>query len=135
MTKSNIQTLIIVISALIIGLISIMSLQYKKHSSVYADSASLQVVQSEIKKGDSLYVYYYQSNCIHCQKVSPYLIPLGEKQKDKFVYINIQKHQKAWREMDIKETPTLIHYNNHSEVDRIEGEHNQEYYKNFFNKN
>ncbi|MGZ0135360.1 thioredoxin family protein [Priestia megaterium] len=135
MTKSNIQTLTIIISALIIGLILIMSLQYKKHSSVYADSSSLQVVQSEIQKEDSLYVYYYQNNCIHCQRVSPYLIPLGREQKDKFVYINIQKYPKAWSGMGVKETPTLIRYKNHSEVDRIEGEHNRESYKKFFIKN
>ncbi|MGW9102925.1 thioredoxin family protein [Priestia megaterium] len=133
--RKNKFVFLIFILIIVVGLLSIMGFQYQKHSDLYGNQVSLKTTQNEIKSSSSLYVYYYQTDCVHCKKVSPYLIPLGEKQDDKFIYIDIQKYTKAWSNLHITATPTLVHYVNGSEVDRIEGEYPENIYKEFFNKN
>ncbi|MGZ0879992.1 thioredoxin family protein [Priestia megaterium] len=117
---------------LIIGLLLIINTQYKEKKDLYSDQTSLAQLEKDIEQNKDIFVYYYQVNCTHCQKVSPYLIPLGQKQDVKFEILNLEKYTEGWRKFRILETPTLVHYKNGVEINRIKGEHSEEEYKIFF---
>ncbi|XYJ24229.1 thioredoxin family protein [Bacillus velezensis] len=88
-------------------------------------------MRNAIKDQNHVFVYYYQINCLHCKRVSPYLIPMGEKINGKFLILNIEGDQKSWESYKINQTPTLVVYKNGRETNRIEGEQTKNRYKNF----
>ncbi|GAA0131138.1 MULTISPECIES: thioredoxin family protein [Bacillus] len=129
------ERIIIVISILIIfcSLIAVASNIYQKNDNLYAGQATTNEVRNAIKDQNHVFVYYYQINCLHCKRVSPYLIPMGEKINGKFLILNIEGDQKSWESYKINQTPTLVVYKNGRETNRIEGEQTKNKYKNFFN--
>ncbi|MEC3846587.1 thioredoxin family protein [Bacillus velezensis] len=129
------ERIIIVISILIIfcSLIAVASNIYQKNDNLYAGQATTNEVRNAIKDQNHVFVYYYQINCLHCKRVSPYLIPMGEKMNGKFLILNIEGDQKSWESYKINQTPTLVVYKNGRETNRIEGEQTKNKYKNFFN--
>ncbi|WP_369547486.1 thioredoxin family protein [Bacillus velezensis] len=129
------ERIIIVISILIIfcSLIAVASNIYQKKDNLYAEQATTNEVRNAIKDQNHVFVYYYQINCLHCKRVSPYLIPMGEKINGKFLILNIEGDQKSWESYKINQTPTLVVYKNGRETNRIEGEQTKNKYKNFFN--
>lgn len=129
------ERIIIVISVFIIfcSLIAVASNIYQKKDNLYAGQATTNEVRNAIKDQNRVFVYYYQVNCLHCKRVSPYLIPMGEKINGKFLILNIEGDQKSWESYKINQTPTLVVYKNGRETNRIEGEQTKNRYKNFFN--
>ncbi|ATL41316.1 MULTISPECIES: thioredoxin family protein [Bacillus] len=129
------ERIIIVISILIIfcSLIAVASNIYQKKDNLYAGQATTNEVRNAIKDQNHVFVYYYQINCLHCKRVSPYLIPMGERINGKFLILNIEGDQKSWESYKINQTPTLVVYKNGRETNRIEGEQTKNKYKNFFN--
>ncbi|MEC3629769.1 thioredoxin family protein [Bacillus velezensis] len=114
-------------------MIAVASNIYQKNDNLYAGQATTNEVRNAIKDQNHVFVYYYQINCLHCKRVSPYLIPMGEKMNGKFLILNIEGDQKSWESYKINQTPTLVVYKNGRETNRIEGEQTKNKYKNFFN--
>lgn len=132
--KLNKNIIFILILIGVISMVFIMNSQYKAKAELYSDQASIKQLNQKLKESQDLYVYYYQVNCEHCKRVSPFLIPLAKKQGKEFTILNLEKYPDGWNQMFIMETPTLIYYRNGQEFGRIEGEHTEEEYKNFFKK-
>ncbi|MFB2350828.1 thioredoxin family protein [Priestia megaterium] len=120
---------------LIAGLFFMINKQYHKKEDLYSTQTSPAQLKKDIEKKGDVFAYYYQINCVHCQKVSPYLIPLGKKQNIEFEILNLEKYKKGWEEFRILQTPTLVHYKDGQEVNRITGEHSEKDYKSFFKNN
>lgn len=89
-------------------------------------------VADKLKSGDEFYTYFYQTGCVHCEKVKPYLVPLGEKQDIPFEQIDLAVEQSAWDTFAIEGTPTVVHFKDGKEVSRVSGEQTEEAYKEFF---
>ncbi len=68
----------------------------------------------------------------HCEKVKPYLVPLGEKQDIPFEQIDLAVEQSAWDTFGIEGTPTVVHFKDGKEVGRVAGEQTEDSYKEFF---
>jgi thiol-disulfide isomerase/thioredoxin len=117
---------------LIVILIWFMSQRYNHQNNLYSRQITLDQLESKVQNPNGFYVYYFQPNCTPCQRVSPYLIPMGEQQSVEFRPINVAKYKDAWIKFNISETPTLVYYKNGKEIKRIEGEHTKEEYKAFF---
>ncbi|ASI34727.1 MULTISPECIES: thioredoxin family protein [Exiguobacterium] len=89
-------------------------------------------VAEKLKSGDEFYTYFYQTGCVHCEKVKPYLVPLGEQQDIPFEQIDLAVEQSAWDTFGIEGTPTVVHFKDGKEVSRVAGEQTEESYKEFF---
>ncbi|WP_290755104.1 MULTISPECIES: thioredoxin family protein [unclassified Exiguobacterium] len=89
-------------------------------------------VADKVKSGDEFYTYFYQTGCVHCEKVKPYLVPLGEKQDIPFEQIDLAVEQTAWDTFGIEGTPTVVHFKDGKEVGRVAGEQTEDSYKEFF---
>lgn len=73
------------------------------------------------KKGD-VTVYFYSPVCSHCQKTTPILMPLAKKLGVTIYQFNLYEFESGWDQYKIDNTPTLIHYKDGKETDRIVGE-------------
>ncbi|EOP30605.1 MULTISPECIES: thioredoxin family protein [Bacillus] len=92
-------------------------------------------LQNNLLKQDEKFVYFYQTNCSYCKKVSPIVIPIAKKLNIDMKMLNLEEEQNGWNLFKIQGTPTIVHYKDGKEIDRIEGEYKEEEFKKWFNKN
>ncbi|PFS12724.1 thioredoxin family protein [Bacillus thuringiensis] len=92
-------------------------------------------LQNNLLKKDEKLVYFYQTNCSYCKKVSPIIIPMAKELDIDMKTLNLEKEPNGWNLFNIEGTPTIIHYKNGKEIDRIEGEYKEEEFKIWFQKN
>ncbi|PFL19666.1 thiol reductase thioredoxin [Bacillus cereus] len=92
-------------------------------------------LQNNLLKKDEKFVYFYQTNCSYCKKVSPIIIPMAKELDIDMKTLNLEKEPNGWNLFNIEGTPTIIHYKNGKEIDRIEGEYKEEEFKIWFQKN
>ncbi|WP_191557800.1 thioredoxin family protein [Metabacillus idriensis] len=102
------------------------------YNDLYKNQISITQLDSEIDSGNSTFVYFYQENCMYCKKVSPILIPLAKDLNIDLKVHDVQKYQESWDKYKIEGTPTLIHFNNNKEVDRINGANDKNIYEEWF---
>lgn len=132
MKKKFRTTVVSLITILVAFLLVFMVKQYNSKTDLYSNQITTKQLESNIDRNSDYYAYYYQPNCFHCMRVSPYLIPMGESM-GAFAPVDLAKYKDGWSKFKIKETPTVVYYQNGEEVKRIEGEHTKKEYNDFFN--
>ena len=89
-------------------------------------------LEKKIASGDKEIVYFFQSDCPHCKKITPVLMPLA---KDKGIHIdqyNLLEFEQGWKQYNIEGTPTLVYYKDGKEQLRVVGEQSADTFKKFF---
>jgi thioredoxin 1 len=92
-------------------------------------------LKEQIAQEQDLYVYFYSPLCEHCQRTTPVLVPVAKELQVDVKKHNVLEFGDSWDQYKIEGTPTLIHFKAGKEVSRIEGEHNAEELKSWFQKN
>ena len=88
----------------------------------YSNKISLEDLNKNIEDKKEQTIYFYQTYCVHCQKVSPIVVPLAKDLNVDMKVIDIENLNEPWDKYDIKGTPTIIHFKDGKEVSRISGE-------------
>ncbi|MDM5192185.1 thioredoxin family protein [Bacillus hominis] len=88
----------------------------------YTNKISLSDLQKNLKEKKEETVYFYQTSCVHCQKLSPIVVPMAKDLNVDMKVMDIEKLDAPWDEYKIKGTPTIIHFKDGKEVSRISGE-------------
>ncbi len=96
---------------------------------------SLVELQNSMHKKKESIVYFYQTDCIYCKQASPIVIPIARKLNVDFKMLNLQVDTDGWDSFKINGTPTIIHFKNGKEINRIEGLQSEELYKEWLKKN
>ncbi|TKI87694.1 thioredoxin family protein [Bacillus mycoides] len=91
-------------------------------SDYYTNKISLSDLQKNLKEKKEETVYFYQTSCVHCQKLSPIVVPMAKDLNVDMKVMDIEKLDVPWDEYKIKGTPTIIHFKDGKEVSRISGE-------------
>ena len=89
-------------------------------------------LEKKISSGKPTMVYFFQSDCLHCKKITPILMPLA---KDMGVHIdqfNVEEFEQGWDQYTIEGTPTLVYYKDGKEQLRVVGEQTVDIFKKFF---
>lgn len=81
-------------------------------------------------------VYYFSPTCSYCQEATPILAPIAEDLGADVKKMNLLEYD-LMDYYEIEGTPTLIHYQNGKEVDRIVGlpDEPEETYRAFLERN
>lgn len=79
-------------------------------------------------------VYFYSPTCQFCQEATPRLVPLAEENGIDLVQYNLLEFEEGWNEYNIESTPTVVHYEDGVEVERVEGAASNEGFQQFFNE-
>ncbi|MFC4403191.1 thioredoxin family protein [Gracilibacillus xinjiangensis] len=86
----------------------------------------------KLENGEDVTVYFYDPNCIHCQRTTPVVVPLAEEYGVDLVKMNLKEFETQWQKYGIQSTPTLVHFEAGEESARIVGEQPQTEFENFF---
>ncbi|MED1512848.1 thioredoxin family protein [Bacillus proteolyticus] len=123
---------------LLFGVIFLVMNQNKEEVSVkdyYKNKISQEQLQQDIIDKKEKNIYYYQTSCSHCAKVSPIVIPMAQEMKIDMEVMNLEEYESAWDQFKILGTPTIIHYKDGKEINRIEGEQSEEDFESWFQNN
>lgn len=121
-----------IIILIFISLYLIQKEEPKKENFLYKNEISSENLNKSIASGDPNYIYFYQTDCIHCKKVSPVIIPMAEDLNIDLKVHDLQKNQENWDTYNIQGTPTIVYYKDGKEIDRIHGEQPKETYEQWF---
>lgn len=128
--------ILITLSALIlIFLLTKQKTPQKNTTNYYQNQIKINELQNDILKQNEKFVYFYKTNCHYCQKISPIVIPMANTLNIDMKVLNLEEETNGWNQFKIGGTPTIVHYRNGKEVDRIEGAYKQKEFEAWFNKN
>ncbi|MEG7965407.1 MULTISPECIES: thioredoxin family protein [Bacillus cereus group] len=100
--------------------------------SYYSNKISLEDLNKNIEDKKEQTIYFYQTSCVHCQKVSPIVVPLAKDLNVDMKVIDIENLNEPWDKYNIQGTPTIIHFKDGKEVSRISGEQSKDKFKEWF---
>ncbi|MDM5237740.1 thioredoxin family protein [Bacillus cereus] len=100
----------------------------------YTNKISLSDLQKNLKEKKEETVYFYQTSCVHCQKLSPIVVPMAKDLNVDMKVMDIEKLDAPWDEYKITGTPTIIHFKDGKEVSRISGEQPKDKLKEWLEK-
>lgn len=93
-------------------------------------------LETDMKQGKELFIFFFSPDCSHCRVAAPIIVPLAQKLGINLQLFNLLEFPDAWDTYHIEYTPTLVHYKNGKEVDRLVGEAaNTSEYTTWFTKN
>ncbi|WP_400164149.1 thioredoxin family protein [Brevibacillus sp. TJ4] len=78
-------------------------------------------LQTRLANEEDLFVYFYSPICEHCLATTPVLVPLADELGIDLKKHNVLEFSSSWDTYQIEFTPTLVHYVDGKEVDRIVG--------------
>ncbi|HEK9101793.1 TPA: thioredoxin family protein [Bacillus pseudomycoides] len=97
------------------------------------------ITSSDIRKNNEekkeQTVYFYQTGCQYCEKVSPIVVPMAKDMNIDMKVIDILNDNSTWDDYKIEGTPTIIHFKDGKEVSRIHGEKPKETFEKWFKEN
>ena len=88
-----------------------------------------------IKNKENKTVYFYSPTCIHCQNTTPIVAPLAEEMGIDLVQYNLLEFEQGWNDYKIESTPTIVHFKDGVEYDRIVGYNDKEVFEKWFKQN
>ncbi|MFC0272177.1 thioredoxin family protein [Metabacillus herbersteinensis] len=85
------------------------------------------------KKGEDkedFTVYFYSPTCEYCKQTTPVLMPVADEAGVDINQFNLLEFEDGWNTYRIQSTPTLIHFKDGQEVERVEGYQEEATFKN-----
>lgn len=89
-------------------------------------------LQAKIDSGEGVFAYMFSPECIHCKRFTPKLMPVAEQEGIQIDQLNVLEYENAWTTYQLKNTPTLIYFENGEEVTRLVGDHDEKSVRQFF---
>lgn len=101
----------------------------------YTNPITVEELQKENSKEKETFVYFYQTDCIYCKKTSPIVLPLAKEMNIDLKELNLQEDTAGWDEFNIEGTPTIVHFKNGKEINRLHGQQTEEVFREWFEEN
>ncbi|MFC9599082.1 thioredoxin family protein [Peribacillus butanolivorans] len=92
-------------------------------------------LENDLQDKEEMTVYFYSPTCTHCQKTTPIVAPLAEEMGIDLVQYNLLEFEQGWSDYGIKSTPTIVHFKNGKEQERIVGYNEEQTFKKWFEDN
>ena len=87
----------------------------------------------KIASGEAVTAYFFSPECPHCQVMTPKLMPIAKDMGVEIVQYNVLEFDQGWDDYNIDATPTMIHFRDGKEVNRLVGDAPEDVIKSFFN--
>lgn len=128
-----------IVVLLLAALFMVTSMEEKQVSNdpkdYYTNKTSVDELKTNLKEGKDQTIYFYQTSCTHCQKVSPIIVPMTKDMGIDMKVLDLEKEPDGWDEFKIEGTPTIIRYKDGKEVSRISGEKSKDTFEKWFTEN
>lgn len=122
----------LIFATISIVLLVTITLLINKKENYYKNQISQQELKQNLLEKKEKVIYFYQTNCSHCLKISPIIVPMAKDMDINMEVLNIENEIDPWKDYNIKGTPTIIHYKDGEEQSRIMGEKSEETFKKWF---
>jgi thioredoxin 1 len=86
-------------------------------------------LEKKLENKEDTIVYFFSPLCEHCKVTTPVLMPVADEVGVEINQYNILEYEEGWDQYGITGTPTLIHYKDGKEVDRIQGSSTEENFR------
>lgn len=127
-----------IVVVLLIAIFAVTKTEQKQENATdyYTNKISLEDLRKNVTEKKDQTIYFYQTDCVHCKKVSPIVIPMAKDMNIDMKVIDLENEPIAvWDEFKITGTPTIIRFKEGKEVSRIEGEESKDKFKEWFTAN
>ncbi|HDX9589310.1 TPA: thioredoxin family protein [Bacillus pseudomycoides] len=127
-----------IVIALLIAIFAVSNMETKEETKTdyYTNKISLDDLRKNIQEKKDQTIYFYQTSCPHCHKVSPVIVPMAKDMNIDMKVIDLENEPNAvWDEFKITGTPVIVHFKEGKEVSRIEGEQPKDKFKKWFTEN
>ncbi|MDM5335074.1 thioredoxin family protein [Ureibacillus composti] len=91
-------------------------------------------LEEKIASGEPVTAYLFSPECPHCKNMTPKLMPIADEMGVEIDQLNILEYQAGWDDYNVEATPTLIHFKDGKEVNRLVGDAPEETIRQFFNE-
>ena len=92
-------------------------------------------LEEKLANKEDVTVYFFSPECVHCQATTPIIDPMTEEMGIDLVKYNILEFEEGWNDYAIEATPTIIHFKDGKEYQRITGAYDEEAFRNWFAQN
>ncbi|MGZ9785695.1 thioredoxin family protein [Bacillus pseudomycoides] len=93
--------------------------------------------QKKLDSKEDFKIYVYKTSCAACQSTKPLLNEVIKEEGKEVFAINMEVEENMdisfLKKQNIQKTPTLLHYKDGSEINRLEGEQSKKDLKAFMN--
>jgi len=89
-------------------------------------------LKNKLEDGETITVYFYSPLCEYCNLTTPIVSPLAEELSIDVKRFNLLEFEDGYQDFGIQSTPTLIHYVNGKEVNRVVGLQEEETFRKWF---
>lgn len=114
--------------------VSMQTLEQAEKDPFYQNIIMPAQLKGNQKVGQNEVVYFFSPVCSYCEALEPNLKDAVTKySKLKFSLYNAYEFKEGWRDYDLQGTPTLIHFKDGKEVNRLVGYQPKEVVNQFFN--
>lgn len=124
-----------IIIVLFAAIFAVTKMESNKEKSYYINKISSDEIRKNNEEKKEQTVYFYQTGCVHCEKVTPIVVPMTKDMNIDMKVIDILNDNPTWDEYKIEGTPTIIHFKDGKEVSRIHGEESKEDFEKWFKEN
>ena len=85
-----------------------------------------EALKEKIDSGEPVVAYMFSPTCIHCQAMTPTLMPIADEVDVHIDQYNLLEYGQGWDDYNIESTPTLIYFKDGKEVNRIIGDYSKD---------
>ncbi|EEL51964.1 MULTISPECIES: thioredoxin family protein [Bacillus cereus group] len=124
-----------IIIVLFAAIFAVTKMESNKEKSYYTNKISSDEIRKNNEEKKEQTIYFYQTGCVHCEKVTPVVVPMTKDMNIDMKVIDILNDNPTWDEYKIEGTPTIIHFKDGKEVSRIHGEQSKEDFEKWFKEN
>ena len=96
-------------------------------------------LEKKIESGESVTAYFFSPECHYCIETTPVLMPIAKDMGIEVHQFNLLEFRQDAGPYGIEGTPTIVHYKDGKEIDRLyggapQGSDPEIYFRDFFNK-
>lgn len=124
-----------IIIVLFAAIFAVTKMESNKEKGYYTNKISSDEIRKNNEEKKEQTIYFYQTGCVHCEKVTPVVVPMTKDMNIDMKVIDILNDNPTWDEYKIEGTPTIIHFKDGKEVSRIHGEQSKEDFEKWFKEN
>lgn len=128
--NDNIMKWLLISTIVVVILGSFTLLKNKDFTFYNSTDISVGKLQSNLNNEIDVIVYFYKKDCPYCVTASPKIIKSSAKYSIDIKTLDME--DLSYNDYDLRIVPTVIHYKDGIEIDRIEGDAPKEKYDDFF---
>ncbi|MDY0407832.1 thioredoxin family protein [Virgibacillus soli] len=91
-------------------------------------------LEEKLDKKEDITVYFFSPECSYCMETTPILFPLADSMDVDIQQLNLLEYPDEASKFKIEGTPTLIHFKDGQETDRLVGLQEEEDFKTFLSE-